>query len=178
MEMIVFAGNQPSSNREAPGSQSPSGKLRGMALLPLRLVVGYGFMVHGYAKLARGPEHFIDILSRLGVHAPVLIGWLTIGTELVGGLALLVGAFVTFVSAPLAAILLVAALTVHMKHGFSSIKLQAVIAAGAQFGLPGYELDVLYLACLLTLVLADPGPLAIDNMFRRAKPEGSLGLGL
>jgi hypothetical protein len=27
--------------------------------IPLRLIVGYGFMEHGYAKLARGPE-FVD----------------------------------------------------------------------------------------------------------------------
>ena len=30
--------------------------------LPLRLIVGYGFAAHGYAKLARGPDAFIDIL--------------------------------------------------------------------------------------------------------------------
>ena len=26
--------------------------------LPLRLIVGYGFMEHGYAKLAHGPDSF------------------------------------------------------------------------------------------------------------------------
>lgn len=98
-------------------------------------------MAHGYAKLATGPEHFIDILSMLGVPAPALMAWVTIGTELVGGCALLAGAFVTFVS------LLVAGVTVHFQYGFSSIKLQAVTTAGAQFGQPGYELDLLYLAC-------------------------------
>src|SRR5262245_31119438 len=29
--------------------------------LPLRLIVGYGFMEHGYAKLARGPDSFTAI---------------------------------------------------------------------------------------------------------------------
>jgi hypothetical protein len=29
---------------------------------PLRLIVGLGCMQHGYAKLARGPEHFAGIL--------------------------------------------------------------------------------------------------------------------
>jgi putative oxidoreductase len=159
------------------GTSSPQspGKLAHLAALPLRLVVGYGFMAHGYAKLARGPEHLISILGTLGVPAPALMGWLTIGTELIGGFALLVGAFVAFVSAPLGVILLVAALTVHLQYGFSSIKLQAVTAAGAQFGQPGYELDLLYLACLLTLVLGGSGPLAIDNLFRRGKSASSLG---
>jgi putative oxidoreductase len=149
--------------------QSQSLKLAQLAMLPLRLVVGYGFMAHGYAKLAKGPEHFISILAVLGVPAPALMGWVTIGTELIGGLALLLGIFVTVASIPLAAILLVAALTVHLPYGFSSIKLQAVTAAGAQFGKPGYELDLLYLACLLTLVLGGTGPLALgDLLFRKS----------
>ena len=147
--------------------QSQSLKLAQLAMLPLRLVVGYGFMAHGYAKLAKGPEHFISILAVLGVPAPALMGWVTIGTELIGGFALLLGIFVTVASIPLAAILLVAALTVHLPYGFSSIKLQAVTAAGAQFGKPGYELDLLYLACLLTLVLGGTGPLALRDLLVR-----------
>ena len=30
--------------------------------IPLRLIVGFGFMEHGYAKLARGTESFAAIL--------------------------------------------------------------------------------------------------------------------
>src|SRR5690242_4558214 len=130
--------------------QLRAGEFVRLAALPLRLVVGYGFMAHGYAKLARGPEHFISILSALGVPAPAVMGWLTILIELLGGFALLIGAFVAFVSVPLAAILAVAALTVHLQYGFSSIKLQAVTTAGAQFGPPGFELNLLYLASLVT----------------------------
>jgi uncharacterized membrane protein YphA (DoxX/SURF4 family) len=33
----------------------------------LRLIVGCGFMEHGYAKIARGPEHFAGILTAMGV---------------------------------------------------------------------------------------------------------------
>src|SRR6516162_4835196 len=35
------------------------------ALLALRLVVGYGFMAHGFAKVSRGPEAFAVIPSTL-----------------------------------------------------------------------------------------------------------------
>ena len=31
--------------------------------IPLRLIVGGGFLQHGYAKLARGPENFTQILD-------------------------------------------------------------------------------------------------------------------
>jgi len=40
------------------------------ALLPLRLIIGYGFMEHGFAKLSRGPAGFANILQVLGVPAP------------------------------------------------------------------------------------------------------------
>jgi putative oxidoreductase len=39
-----------------------------------------------------------------------------------------------------------------------------VTAAGAQFGPPGFETDLLYLACLAALVLGGSGPLAIDGL--------------
>jgi len=134
------------------------------APIPLRMIVGYGFMAHGYAKIARGPEHFADILHAIGVPAADVMAWATIVVELVGGLAVLLGTFVTWAAVPMAAILLVAAFTVHLPNGFSSIKLQAVTAAGAQFGQPGYETDLLYLACLAALVVGGSGPFAFDRL--------------
>lgn len=134
------------------------------APIPLRLIVGLGFMQHGYAKLVKGPETFAGMLHALGVPAPHFMAWTTILTELLGGLAILLGAFVTLASLPMAVLLLVAIFTVHLPYGFSSIKLMAVTADGVQFGKPGYECDLLYLACLATLVMAGPGPLAIDRL--------------
>jgi len=133
------------------------------APIPLRLIVGYGFMEHGFAKLSRGPETFAAILHTMGVPAPHLMAWLTILTELVGGLAVLLGALVPIASVPMAAVLFVAMLTVHLPYGFSSIKLLNVTSGRAQFGPPGYELDLLYLACLAALVLGGSGPMAIDH---------------
>jgi putative oxidoreductase len=123
------------------------------APIPLRLIVGYGFMAHGYAKVLKGPERFVDIVQAMGVPMPELMAWATIIIELVSGLAVLLGAFVLVFSIPMAIILLVAACTVHLPYGFSSIKLQTVTATGAQFGQPGYESAILYLACLAALVL-------------------------
>ena len=100
----------------AVGSVTFDSRLARWAPIPLRLIVGYGFMDHGFAKLARGPDAFANIL-----------------------------------------------------HGFSSIKLLSVTAAGAQFGPPGYELNLLYLACLAALVLGGSGPLAIDGLLRKRR---------
>jgi putative oxidoreductase len=79
------------------------------------------------------------------------------------------GALVPLASIPMAAVLLVAAITVHLPYGFSSIKLQTVTAAGAQFGPPGFETDLLYLACLAALVLGGSGPLAIDGFLTKRR---------
>lgn len=146
---------------------------RSWAALPIRLIVGYGFMAHGYAKLARGPEVFIGILHAMGVPAPAMMGWATIAVELLGGFCVLIGAFVPLVSLPMAAVLLVAAITVHLPYGFSSIKLQAFTAAGPRFGPPGYEVALLYLACLATLVLGGSGPFAIDSWIDNRRRRGT-----
>lgn len=142
---------------------------RRWAAIPLRLIVGYGFMAHGYAKVLNGPDHFAAALQALGVPAPQVMAWVTIGFELLGGLAVLLGAYLPLISVPLAVILLVAALTVHLPYGFTSIKLRAVTAAGPQFGPPGYETNLLYIAALATLVLGGAGPFAVDTWRLRAR---------
>jgi len=137
------------------------------------LIVGYGFLAHGLAKWSRGPEVFANVLNGIGVPAPHWMAWITVLTEVVGAIAIILGAFVPFISLPLAVVLLVAIFTVHLPYGFSSIKLIAVTSSGAQFGPPGYECDLLYLACLASLVLYGPGPLAIDGLIRKWRRSGS-----
>jgi putative oxidoreductase len=80
--------------------QARSRRLERWAPLPLRVIVGYGFMAHGYAKLARGPDTFAIVLHTLGVPLPQLLAWLTTLVELLGGFAVLVGAFVTWRACP------------------------------------------------------------------------------
>jgi putative oxidoreductase len=125
-------------------------------------------MAHGYAKYARGAGAFAAILHTLGVPAPDAMAWLTIAVEVLGGVAVLIGAFVSLASIPMAIVLVVAAVSVHLPYGFSSIKLTGVTASGAQFGPPGYEVDLLYLACLAALVAGGSGPLSIDAWLRDA----------
>jgi putative oxidoreductase len=139
------------------------------AAIPLRLIVGYGFMEHGFAKAARGFDAFPAILQAMGLPVPHLLGWLTIAVEILGGLAVLLGALVPLASIPMVIVLLTAMFTVHLPYGFPSIKLQAITAAGAQFGPPGYETDLLYLACLAALVLGGSGPFSVERFWRIAQ---------
>ena len=138
------------------------------AVLPLRLMIGFGFAAHGWAKLSRGPDHFAVILASIGVPQPQLMAWATAVVELVGGVAVMAGAFVVPFSVPLIAIMLTAMFSVHFRYGFSSIRLKAAGPAGAEFGPIGYEMNLLYIVGLLTLVLAGPGRLSVDR-WRKAR---------
>jgi putative oxidoreductase len=147
----------------------------GWALLPLRLMVGFGFVNHGYAKLARGPAGFATILATLGVPAPGFMAWVTTLVELLGGILLMLGAFVIPLSVPLTAIMGVAMFGVHLRYGFSSIRLKALTAAGPEFGPIGYELNLLYIIGIVTLVLGGPSSLSVDRWLearRRRLNEG------
>ena len=140
-----------------------------LALLPLRLIIGFGFMAHGYAKLSAGPQKFAEMLQTIGIPAPGLMAWMTALVEFFGGLAVVAGALIPIVSIPLAVVMLVAMFTVHLPYGFSSIKLMGITGGGPQFGTPGYEVNLLYLAGLLTLVLGGTSPFSVDRIFARRK---------
>jgi putative oxidoreductase len=133
------------------------------ALVPLRLVVGFGFAAHGYAKLDRGPEQFATILAALGVPAPTTTAWVTSLLEFAGGVSLMLGAFVVPLSVPLAVIMATAMFAVHLRYGFSSIRLKGITNTGPVFGPIGYEVNLLYIAALLTLALGGSSPLSVSR---------------
>ena len=141
---------------------SPHPIAEGWYAVPLRLIVGLGFVEHGYAKLSRGGDGFITILHAIGVPFADVLGWATIVVEVIGGLLILFGAFVRVAALPMIIVLLVAIFTVHLPNGFSSIKLMSYDATGAHFGQPGYETDLLYIAALLALCIGGAGPLSLD----------------
>ena len=147
---------------------------RQWAPLPLRLVIGYGFIAHGWAKLSRGPAGFARLLDQIGAPLPELTAWVSTLIEILGGLAILAGAFVAVVSVPLIVMMLVAMFTVHLRYGFSAINTIGLTADGPQFGPPGYEVNLLYIAGLLALILGGAGPFSIDRLLtRRARVQAS-----
>ena len=140
-------------------------------LLPLRLIIGFGFVAHGYAKLTRGPASFGMILMNMGLPQPVLIAWVTTLVEFIGGVSIMVGAFVAPVALPLSLFMLTAMIKVHLQYGFSSIKLKALTPSGAEFGPIGYEINVLYIAGLITLALSKPSRMSFDFWFRNRNED-------
>jgi len=150
---------------------TPSPRLARWAPLPVRLIVGGGFLQHGIAKWMHGPSNFANILQALNVPHPNLMAILTIAAEILGGCAVLLGAFIPLAAVPMTIVLLVAIFTVHLPNGFSSIRLKSVTAGRAQFGPPGYECDLLYIAGIITLVLGGPGPLGLSRRIHTAPAQ-------
>jgi putative oxidoreductase len=136
------------------------------ALLPLRLVVGYGFLAHGMAKWNRGPEKFAKLLTVIGVPAPGITARVVVGVELLGGLAIMLGVLVLLASVPLIGSMIVAMFTIHVHYGFSAVNTIGLTATGPVLGPPGYEINLLYVGALLALALTGPGALSVDGWLR------------
>ena len=147
---------------------------RQWAPLPVRLIIGYGFVAHGWAKLSRGPEGFARLLEQVGAPLPEATAWASTFIEVLGGLAIITGAFVAVVSIPLIVMMLVAMFTVHLRYGFSAINTIGLTADGPKFGPPGYEINLLYIAGLLALILGGAGTVSIDRLLAR-RHLGSAG---
>jgi putative oxidoreductase len=155
-------------------SRHSPGALHGWAALPLRLMVGGGFVVHGWLKLERGVDVFAAALAGLHIPWPGLMAWITVAIELLAGVAVLAGALLAANAVPMVIVLLVAMVKVHWQFGFSSIKFLAVTTAGPQFGKPGVECDLLYLACIAALLLLPPDPASVDHWRERRRLAASL----
>jgi putative oxidoreductase len=139
-------------------------------LLPLRLLIGTGFLLHGLAKWNRGPDKFGLLLQYAGVPFPFPTAWIVTFLEVFGGAAVLVGLFVTIVSVPLIISMLGAIFTVQGRYGFSSVNTIGLTPTGPLFGPPGYEINLLYIACLVALACSGPTALSVDSVIARETP--------
>ena len=68
--------------------------------------------------------------------------------------------------------MLVATFTVHLPNGFSFIHITGMTEAGPQFGMPGYEVPLLFIAGLLALFLRGPTHMSVDQMLAEKKAGG------
>jgi putative oxidoreductase len=139
--------------------------------LPLRILMGISFMLHGAPKLfeAQAHQQFQGMLAQLGVPAAPLMSWVVGIVEFFGGAALVLGAFTWIAAALLVVEMIVAALLVHARAGFEVVHVVGMSDRGPVFGLPGWEYNALYIAGLLALFIGGPGPLSIDARVPRAE---------
>src|SRR6187402_1440119 len=124
-------------------------KLIEFAPLPLRVIAGVGFMIHGLPKILDiGKTQGSFMNMGLPHELAIIIGLL----EFIGGLAILLGVFTRIAAGVLAINMIGAILQVKLAKGF----------------IGGYELDLLYLAIMISLMLTGPGNLSIEkNVLKR-----------
>lgn len=124
----------------------------GTAVAILRVVAGFIFIMHGYPKLLGGIEGTAGFFGSLGIPLPELAAWSVALLETFGGLALILGLFVTPVAILFAIEMLTGIVLVHAPNGFY------VVGPGQG----GMEFNLLLIASMLVLILAGPGVASID----------------
>lgn len=121
------------------------------SLLPLRIVVGIIFIVHGGQKLfVFGFSGFAGFLVQQGIQPAMFWSVIVTLVEFLGGIAILIGFLTRWAALLLAVDMLVAVLAVHLKKGF-------FVSQG------GYEFALLNLAACLTLLLAGAKKPSVDQ---------------
>jgi putative oxidoreductase len=121
----------------------------GIALI--RAMVGVVFVAHGGMKLfGMGIAGTSAFMASQHIPLPLLSAVLVIATELLGGLALVVGFGTRFIAWPLAFAMLVAVTMVHLGGGF--------------FAPAGFEYPLTLLVASIGLGLTGPGAFAVDGM--------------
>jgi len=143
----------------------------GVAPVVLRVMLAVGFLYHGLPKFGgAGHEQFQGGLQAMGFPAPGLLSWVGAIAEVGGALLLLAGAFTTITGLFLAVYMLIAMFKVHFGQGFNFMHVTGMTPQGPQFGMPGYEVNLLYIAMLLALALGGAGSWSVDE--RRASRLG------
>ena len=124
-------------------------------MLPLRIVVGLVFMMHGGQKLfVFGIGGTADIMGKLGIPLPLIAAAVVIAVELLGGLAIVLGVFARLAGALLAFEMVVAILVARLHGGF--------------FAPYGYEFEFTLLGACLTFALNGPGRMSAEEIWHRS----------
>jgi putative oxidoreductase len=133
-----------------------------------RVTVGWVFLWTGWGKL-HDLDKIVQFFAELGIPYPELQAPFASATEFACGALLLAGLCTRAASVPLIVVMVVAIVTAQREN---------VTALGDLFGL----VEFLYIALLVWLGVAGPGPLSLDAALVRAAehhdphaPEPSLG---
>jgi putative oxidoreductase len=129
--------------------------LQRLAVLVLRLFVGFAFMMHGSQKLlgafgGPGVAGVAGMLTKLGVEPANILAWVVSITEFVGGVCVFFGFLTRFWAAGLVIDMAVAIAKVHLPNGFFAAK-------------GGMELPLSFGVMALVILLTGPGSLSVDR---------------
>lgn len=125
-------------------------KLAQYGPLPIRILAGIAFIIHGLPKLSNIAETEDFFANMIGLPAAMA---LPIGLlEVIGGIALLVGALTRVASILLIIEMIGSTIVAKLSRGFVG----------------GYELDLLLMAISISLLLTGPGRISVEwNVLKR-----------
>ena len=129
--------------------------LERLAVLILRLFIGFAFTMHGSQKLlgafgGGGIAWVTGMLTKIGLEPANILAWVLSITEFVGGVCVFFGFLTRFWAAGLVIDMSVAILKVHMPNGFFAAK-------------NGFELPMSFGVMALVILLTGPGSLSVDR---------------
>jgi putative oxidoreductase len=129
--------------------------LERLAVLILRLFLGFAFLMHGSQKLlgafgGGGIAGVAGMMSKLGVEPAQVWAWVLSITEFVGGICVFFGILTRFWAAGLVIDMAVAIFKVHIPNGFFA-------------GKNGFELPMAFGVMALVILLTGPGSLSVDR---------------
>jgi putative oxidoreductase len=129
--------------------------LERLAVLILRLCLGFIFVMHGSQKMlgafgGPGVEAFAGSLAKMGVEPSLPLAWVVAITEFVGGICIILGLLTRFWAAGLVIDMGVAVAKVHLANGFFVNK-------------GGYEFALALGVMALVVVLTGPGSPSVDR---------------
>jgi putative oxidoreductase len=125
-------------------------KLAQYGPLPIRILAGIAFIIHGLPKLSNiaGTEDFFANMIGLPAAMALPIGLL----EVIGGIALLVGVLTRVASIFFIIEMIGSTIVAKLSRGFVG----------------GYELDLLLMAISISLLLTGPGRISVEwNVLKR-----------
>ena len=129
--------------------------LQRLAVLILRLFLGFVFVMHGSQKLlgafgGGGIAGFAGTLAKYGIEPHVILAWVVGITEFVGGICIFFGFLTRFWAAGLVIDMAVALFKVHLVNGFFISK-------------NGFELVLVLGVMALVVMLTGPGSASVDR---------------
>jgi len=128
-------------------------RVQPFALTVLRVVVGVILIAHGRPKMFGGLHQHMAYVAKIGM--PAWMGYLSAGTEFVGGILLVAGLLTRLVGIAVCIEMLVAIFKVHLKNGIT--------------GPGGYDYPMLMAAVAWLLIFFGAGPISLDWLF---SPQG------
>lgn len=128
-------------------------RLEPLSWLLIRCAAGLILAVHGWRKIANGPEAVAPTFAKLGYAYPLLVVYTLILVEFVGGLAIAAGVFTRFFAA---------AVTIEM-----AIIFMLYLPNGFAWLNRGYEFVLLWGLITLAIWWKGGGPYSVDRRLGR-----------